>query len=323
MDIIRLYNDHNIPYSTEGGKHNRPGWVQTHCPFCTGNAGEHLGYSLNGDYFNCYRCGKKDSWKTISELLGIPLRNAGLLIQNYTIGRQTHKPPIESKEKQVKRFVLPSGLTSLNEKAKKYLIGRGFVPEELEKLWHLKSTSPVSTVNGSPYSHRIFIPYVWEGETVSFDTRDVTGRASEKYKACQKEREIIEHKHILYGNWETLLHTDIAVCLEGPTDVWRFGVHSFATSGIKYTQQQVRLIAKMFKVVFVCFDSRSETSKELQAGQSAKRLVAELRVRGVFAEVAKIPSGDPGGMNQVDADLFVQNLINKGNQYLKVKQNGK
>ena len=42
MDIVQLYQDHNVDFMTEGHPHCRPGWVNTVCPFCTGNPGYHL-----------------------------------------------------------------------------------------------------------------------------------------------------------------------------------------------------------------------------------------------------------------------------------------
>ena len=81
------------------------------------------------------------------------------------------------------------------------------------------------------YSHRIIIPYIWNSEIVSFDARDATNKQLNKYQACPLEREIVEHKRILYGTQE--MWTDTGICVEGTTDVWRLGTDSFATSGIK------------------------------------------------------------------------------------------
>ena len=56
MDIERIYRDYNIPHATEGHKHCREGWVNTACPFCSGNEGLHLGYNNADDYYFCWRC---------------------------------------------------------------------------------------------------------------------------------------------------------------------------------------------------------------------------------------------------------------------------
>jgi DNA primase len=118
--------------------------------------------------------------------------------------------------------------------------------------------------------------------------------------ACPKDRELIPHKEILYGKQE--YWKDNAICVEGPTDVWRFGVRSFAVSGIKFTPKQVRVMAKMFKRVAVCFDN------DPQALIQANKLVGELKFRGVDAFRVDI-EGDPGSMKQEDADYLVKQLI--------------
>jgi DNA primase len=118
--------------------------------------------------------------------------------------------------------------------------------------------------------------------------------------ACPKERELIPHKEILYGRQDKW--KDAGICVEGPTDVWRLGVNSFATSGIKYTQKQVREMAKVFKKIFVLFDDDS------QAVVQANKLVAELKFRGVNTFRVDI-EGDPGGMKQNDADYLIKQLM--------------
>jgi len=103
----------------------------------------------------------------------------------------------------------------------------------------------------------------------------------------------------LYGKQE--YWTDTGICVEGPTDVWRFGFQAFATSGIKYTPAQVRVIAKTFKRIFVVYDD------DPQAVIQAKKLVAELQFRGLKAIRVTI-EGDPGSMKQDEADYFVKQL---------------
>ena len=90
--------------------------------------------------------------------------------------------------------------------------------------------------------------------------------------------------------------------MEGPTDVWRMGVNSVCTSGIKYTPAQVRILAKNFKRIPVIFDD------EPQAIIQANKLVADLKFRGVNSFRVDI-KGDPGGLSQSEADYLVKQLI--------------
>ena len=298
MDIIRLYQDFGIEHRTEGHKHTRPGWVNCECPFCTGNPGLHLGWNLEGEYFVCYRCGYHPPVKTLSVLLNMPEFEIKGLLPDYGINRTFIRLPKKGK----KEFQFPSGMTSLWKPHLKYLNERGFNAREIEKFWGVQGTGPVSKLDLIDYRFRIIIPFYWNGQIVSFDSRDITNKQRNKYQACPKEREIIEHKKILYGNQEYWERTGIVV--EGPTDVWRLGTAACATSGIKYTPAQVKTIANTFKRVAVVYDD------EIQAQLQANKLVAELKFRGVDAWNVKIKD-DPGSMKQKDANELVKFLMKK------------
>lgn len=305
MDIIQLYQDFGVFYMTEGHKHCREGWVNVECPFCSGNPGYHLSYNLDGNYYTCWRCGWKPIPKVIGKLLNVSEDEAKHITKQYGyyISSTSKQPEVKIRGKSHK---LPSNTSALLPSHKRYLEGRNFDPDYLEKEWHLLSTGPISLLDNLDYKHRILIPFIWNSQQVSFDSRDVTGKHMAKYMACPKDRELIPHKDILYGKQECWGETGI--CVEGPTDVWRLGVNAFATSGIKFTNRQIRIIAKTFKRVAVCFDGASPTSKELQAVEQAKILIEELKFRGVNAFEIKI-SGDPGSMKQSEANYLVKQLI--------------
>lgn len=296
MDIERLYRDYSVDYLTEGHKHCSEGWANTVCPFCTGNPGYHLGFSIEDNYFYCRRCGHHHITEGIAGVLRVSKYEAYTLIKQYGVNL--------SKVKRVKKekspFKLPTDLHTLLPHHKKYLIKRKFDPELIENEWNIQSTGALSKLDKISYKHRILIPFYWEGKIVTFDARDVTDKQQNKYQACPKKYEEIPHKDILYGNQEKWI--DIGICVEGPTDVWRFGSISFATSGINYKSKQVRTIAKHFKEVAVCFDD------EPQAIKQANKLIADLKFRGVKSYRVPIKN-DPGSMNQKDADSLVNDIL--------------
>ena len=88
---------------------------------------------------------------------------------------------------------------------------------------------------------------------VSFVSRDITGRHNLRYITCPTKYEIIEHKHILFGHPDTFKQ-DTCIVVEGVFDVFRFGVGAVATFGIKYTQEQLKLLSTMFSKVYVMYD---------------------------------------------------------------------
>ena len=302
MDVLQIYIDYGIDYATEGHRHCRDGWVNTPCPFCSGNPGLHLSWNIEDEFFLCWRCGYHPPVKTLSTLLTLPTKETLALIKNYGVVRSyVKKIPVGKKE-----FILPFGVTKMRPRHRHYLKERFFSPDKVEKLWGVKGTGPLSYLQDGKkeydYRFRLFIPIHWNSEFVSFDTRDITNRSDSKYKACPVNREIKERKRILYGNQEAW--GDTGICVEGPTDVWRLGESAFATSGISYTPEQVREMAKIFKKIAVVFDDESQAVKQ------ARKLVKDLQFRNVDAYQVKI-KGDPGQMLQHKANTLVKNILNK------------
>jgi DNA primase len=162
------------------------------------------------------------------------------------------------------------------------------------------STGPVAKLDTVDYKHRIIIPIVWDGKQVSFTSRDVTGRHALRYITCPKERELVNHKTILFGRQADWGETGIVV--EGPFDVFRFGVKACGTFGVEYTMAQVRQMVKHFKRCAVIYDADV-------AGQAqADKLVKELRFFAVDAWKVVV-KGDPGSMKQNEADHLVRQLL--------------
>lgn len=300
MNIEQLYRDYGIPYATEGHKHTREGWVNCECPFCSGNPGLHLGYDTHNNRFVCWRCGGKTAHKVLSALLRISFTEIFPIMRQYGIATKAKVP--EKKEPiRLKSFKYPKPVAKLQEQHKIYLRSRNYDPEAMETIWGIMGTGAYAKLDDIAYKHRIIIPYVWDGRVVSFDSRDVTDKAQNKYMACPESRELIPRKQILYG----LQHrwTETGICVEGAFDVWRLGAHAFATSGIKYTAAQVRLIVKTFKRVFIIYDN------ERQAQEQAKKLQKELLFRKVDCHVLTVKT-DPDELTQQEANYLVKQLIN-------------
>lgn len=303
MSLDNLYLDYNIEQAPEGHKHHREGWINTICPYCSGDLGFHLGYNLSENYFFCWRCGFHQIIVTLSALIRVSPFKANELARQYRIRKKVivvHTSINESIKINKKVFKLPSGIISLNKAHKRYLERRNFDPEMLTKKWGLQGTSPTSMLDGIAYKYRILSPIFWDGKMVSFQTRDYTNRQEKKYMACPQEREIVHHKHLLYGDQNSW--GDVGVCVEGTFDVWRLGHKAFSTLGIGYTAEQVRLIAKYFKKVFIIFDP------EVQAKKQAKKLQEELQFRGVQAINYISLETDPADLSQDDANHLLKEL---------------
>jgi hypothetical protein len=201
---------------------------------------------------------------------------------------------------RAKSHKLPSNTGPLLKAHKKYLIGRKFDVDKLVREWGLLATGPISHLDGISFNRRIIVPILWDNKRVSFQARDITNKHPLRYIACPKARELIHHKHILYGRQQDW--TDVGICVEGVTDVWRLGGRAFATFGIEYTTKQVHEMAKRFKRIVILFDD------EPQAQKQAHLLMKRLRSHHVSSEIKSIV-GDPGGLSQQDADQLVKQLL--------------
>ncbi len=299
-----MYEDFGVQYQTEGHKHCRPGWVNTECPFCIGNPGLHLGFNLKNEFFVCWRCGWKPTTKAIAKLIHVTEGEAREIIKRYG-GRSTLTKTQNAKIIMNKKgFRYPTNTTPLTALHKAYLRKRGFDPHKIEKIWGVLGTGPISQLDNVDYKNRILIPIVWQGEVVSFQTRDITGKHPAKYMACPEDREKVKHKNILYGHpsvWEK----ESCICVEGVFDVWRLGRRAVATFGIKYTVPQINVLAKKFKKVAVMFDNESQAVKQ------AEKLVSELRFRGVNASCIYLETAggkDPGSLSENEARKITREL---------------
>ncbi len=298
MNLIKLLQDYSIPFLTEGKNVGR-GWINLNCPFCD-DPSEHLGFNLEANYFHCWRCGWHPYVETVARLIGTTIKETITILQKYGFDKNYTQPSLITNEPNKKPFRLPSNVEPLLENHRKYLIQRRFDPDQLIPTWQLLGTGPVSLLDGIDFKHRIIIPILWKGRQVSFTSRDVTNKHPIRYLSCPKDRELIPHKTILYGRSDQWSST--GVCVEGPTDVWRLGVKSFATFGIEFTNAQVREMKRAFRRIFVMYDN------EPQAQLQADRLVAELRFRKVEAIKFLCNAKDPASLEQSEADYIVKQL---------------
>ena len=295
FDILAFLRDHGINYRDDGHKHCAVGWVNIPCPFCQGNSGGwHLGFNLQNEYWKCWRCGWKNDDQVMKTLSGTSKEDLKKLRGSYrTRGKQHSKDNIQVR--RVGKVKLPSSCTDLLEMHKKYLRGRNFDPDKLEEIWDLKGTGPIGS-----YKFRVIAPIYLQGKLISYQGRDITDKHGLKYKACPKEKELMDHKDSLYGFDQ--VPGEGVVVVEGITDVWRLGPGAVSTFGIEFKHSQIALL-KNFKDIFILFDS------EKQAQVQANKLASTLSAFNISVEILELESGDPADLADKDAKSLMKNLI--------------
>lgn len=297
FDLVSFCQDYAVDYSTEG-KNVSPGWMNISCPFCS-DTSNHLGFSLNNSYFNCWKCGHKTIEQVIAELLGNISSDAIQSIVKSYKTRDIHVSTNTKKNNVDGNITYPIGTKPLTDNHKSYLESRNFEPQILENIYKLLGTGPVGD-----YKFRIITPIYNDNQLVSYIGRDITGQSKLRYKACASEKEVISHKDCLYGLDRVLSRgLDSIIIVEGITDVWRLGLGSVATFGIQFSIKQITQL-KNFKRRFVLYDSESQAQKQaLKLGRYLSGFGGETIILDT-----KQPGLDPGSMGRDDAKNVMKDL---------------
>lgn len=289
----------------------RGGWIETHCCWCRGSADFHLGFSVARQTFTCWRCGGHPTIETLERLCRVSRSEAAALFRE-TRGSGPARPR-EADDRALNRRIDSSRLRHPSDSGpmrgphRRYLEGRNFDPDRIEREWGVLGTGPAAYLDDGAgriidYRSRLLIPVFWDGREVSFQARDATGRSELRYVSCPPALEVVHHKRVLYGRQERW--GDVGIVVEGVTDAWRLGPLACATLGVAYATEQVVEIARRFRRVAIVFDP------EPAAQRQARRLAGTLRLRtGVDpVVVGDIGAADPGSMAQDDADHLVREL---------------
>lgn len=302
MDVEQLLRDFNIPYIVDGHKHATPGWINVHCPFCTGSQDFHLGLHAESGASNCWRCGTHSTAETISKILHISNKQAREILDKYQGNLSTPRKVLEPRI-TIYPFKLPNPTQKLSMSGRRYLHGRGYNSSQLERDWGILQTPPMSFLGGTNYGNRIIAPIYWRGEMVTFQGRDITGTHERRYLACPSNREKIKHADIVYGHPDTLGHTDTLILVEGIFDVWRLGKMAACTFGTSIKIRQILNLKPLANNFIILYDS------EKTAQEQARQLAVKLKTLGKRTYIITLDDGDPGDLRQDVADKLVSDLL--------------
>ena len=192
----------------------------------------------------------------------------------------------EEKKREPSRFdiQLPKGCTEIfPEIHEKWILSRRFDPEKLKKTYEIKAVHLFGE-----WKFRLIIPVFLDKKLVSYVGRDVTGMAEQKYKNCKIEDSKKTVKECLY-NIDSV--EDVAVVVEGVTDVWRGGDGFIATFGTQFTSDQVKQLMGLKRVI-IMFDSDANKQAEKLAN-AATSVVPNV-------EIVTLDEGDPADLSDVE-----------------------
>ncbi|MDE2095770.1 MAG: hypothetical protein KGL39_00815 [Patescibacteria group bacterium] len=288
MFITEILDELNIPYKQPGEHHHvTTGWINIDCGTCSPQSGHfRLGINIAGGYCSCWVCGSKKLPQALAESAGLPLGKCIDSCKGLRLDTEINRDSIKPRG----TLILPYGLGPLLPIHRKYLRSRGFDPTQLEKLWRIQGIGLAAK-----HAWRLFIPIIYQNETVSWTTRKATETGtSPRYITASPGEEAISAKELLLG--EDYVHHAIAI-VEGPADAWAGGPGTVATLGIAYTKAQVRRMTKYPKRTIV-YDT------EPLAQERAKQLCAELEAYPGTTQNVVLDAKDLGSASKKEIALF-------------------
>lgn len=250
--LEELLQNLRVPFVTEGHHHCRPGWLQIDCPFCGADSQRfHLGYNLEHGYFSCWKCRGHSVKQVLTALNASPSDIAAVLGD----ARERYEP---AKAKPRTGLRIPACVGPLLNIHKRYLRGRGFDPDHLVDVWKLGGLGLAPRLGW-----RIYIPIFLGRQQVSWTTRAIGDKVTQRYLSASPQEEAVNHKHVVYG-LEHCVHSVVVV--EGPADAWAVGPGAGALFGTAFSTAQVRLLSKIPRRV-ICFDRTAQEDAEELARQ--------------------------------------------------------
>lgn len=244
MTIQEVLKSLRVEFKDSGHHHCRPGWVQVRdCPFC-GSKNYHLGFNVLARFFTCWRCRYHHTIPTLIRLGATP--DAARDFYSQTGKRVT---VVRERAEKLKE---PPGVGPMLKCHKRYLEKRGFEPDEVSSVWGVKGIGLEAKLR-----YRLYIPIFHQGVQVSWTTRAIGDKVTQRYISASAKEETMNHKELIYGM--DMCHQSI-IAVEGPTDAWAIGPGAGALFGTAFTMQQVEQLAR-FPYRFVCFDNSKDAQR--------------------------------------------------------------
>lgn len=290
IDIERILKDYRIPYDPTVNR----GWLNITCPFC-GDAGQHGGFNIAGQYYHCWRCGGHSYRSVFYHLLRISAKEYDEWVEQYS-GSLTIRARLNKRMPKAQYLQLPG--VPLNAMDRMYLKkNRRMDPDFLAEKYLLRSGGIAGR-----WKYRIIIPLIFRKKIVSWTARDTTGQQKIRYKNLSIEESVIDPKEIFY-NLDNATGSRVCV-VEGPFDVMRMGDGFICSFGTSVTQAQINYLVRNYKDIFILYDP------EKQAMSKAKKFAESLSlVAGVAVWV--VDSGfttDPGDYTENQVQLVRKEL---------------
>jgi len=277
------------------------------CPLCENHGKSpdtkfHMGISLKENFqaFHCFRCDSSGSVLELLHELGLPWKDAHVLI-GLKRGRQGTFPPLTapiSGKVVAQAFPVPkeckplSGTRPRHAAALRYLYKRGVGQDLIEKY-------KLGFCVLGDYAQRVVLPVEHEGVMVGFTARAISPDEKPKYKFPPG----FKAADYLY-NFDNAKSSSYVVLTEGPYDAMRLPDSAVALFGNRLSERQKLLITRTWGRAVIMLDRDAAKF----AAEMARALSAFMHISVTFVQAK-----DPGEAEQCEIDHVVAQALRNVN----------
>lgn len=296
IDWVSVLEEHGVNYRARGAN-VAGGNINVHCPWCGGDdPSYHLGISLNGAGYGCWR-NSKHRGRAPGYLLRALFGTAATeILRKYGItASSVPRAPADVAEPiRPSTLEYPDGVCEYHHSWGRawldYLtVERGFNPEDLHILldgWKLRCG------RFGKYAGRLIIPYLMREQPVFFTARAIRD-AELRYKAMPHDEAVINPKHILFHHDAIDSPGGIVVC-EGQLDAIKATMYgplpAVALSSNHATKEQLAALRAASRIYLVLDNDRWEIDPRFISEQGLS-LYHDLIKLDVPAKLVPMPRG--------------------------------
>lgn len=266
LDWFSFLRQHGIPYTTTGPNASA-GRVNVKCPFCSDDPSEHMGISIGGHGWSCWRnashrgrsapklidalikCGMAEATRLAGGDVALPEdQDLGSELRSRLGEQQIRKPKLVSLNLPHEFKPLDNG-SRFADQFLEYLSWRGYKKTQLK--WLVK-TYDLHYATSGKFAYRVIIPiYDRWGKLLTWTGRSILPDEELRYLTLKREQQICAPKETLLGLpllWSCPNPKVLLVC-EGPFDAFwvtafgrSLGVYGTCLFGLTMSSPQAELL---------------------------------------------------------------------------------
>lgn len=325
MDWKGFFEDYQIEYVTRG-PNVKKGNLNIACPYCGDDPSHHMGVSLSGKGYGCWRSanhvGKKPH-SLIRALLNCSYNQANMIVNQYSMADpddfddlskfMESENTVKKNANDHKELSFPKDFKEIKSKGSTkrfydYIMDRGFK----DPIDVCKKYSICCATTGT-WKDRIIFPIFKKKKLVSWTSRALgTPKKAPRYLALSEEQGgLVNVFHTLWNLDKIRKGGKLLLIVEGPFDALKIdyysnelGICATCTFGTSMSKEQAMIlseISKGFKKSILLYDSEATEAIFL-----AKSLLSHTNIECGF-----LPEGveDPGEMNKKQVRKLLKEYI--------------